>query len=400
MKPNGEPQRKLRYLPGLTEPTKNEKSGLAKVDKKTLRAIFQHHNCKFVEALLTYRAAYKAKNGFLEEIKILSDRDGRMHTNFHLTGTSTGRLSSSGVNMQNIPKKLAGCNIKKLFIPDDPDSELIVNLDYKGAEIRIFAAYSQDPILIDVLERGLDVHSFFAQEVYGIPYDEINSADALMETNPSRAEYLKQLRTNVKRVVFGILYGAGPNTIAETAGIPVEEAEKVIALMFAKFPSLNRYVISTKAHINRFGYVDTFFDRRRRFPLHLVNSFFRGQAERRGVNMRIQSTSSDVVLGQLVELDEHIGDIGGRLALTVHDSLVAVVKKKYVEQLPEFLNFWCVKRVQEKYPWLPVAFACDIEAGPSYGEMIALDKYIKKELDRRLTERERLKRFLRRGDHR
>jgi DNA polymerase-1 len=386
--PNGKKERKLRYLPGLLEPAKNEKSGLARVDKKTLRAIVEHHNCPFTKALLVYRAAHKAKTGFLEEIKILSERDGRMHTNFHLTGTSTGRLSSSGINMQNIPSKLAGYNIKKLFIPDDPESDLIVNLDYKGAEVRIFAAYSQDPVLIDVLERGLDVHWFFVQEVYGIPYEEGISSDKLEESNPERYRMLKQLRTNVKRVVFGILYGAGEKTIAETAGIPVEEARRVIALMFAKFPSLNRYVTSTKGFINRFGYVDTFFNRRRRFPLHLVNSFFRSQAERRGVNMRIQSTSSDIVLGQLIEVYENIHQVGGRLALTVHDSIVAVVKKKYVAQLPDFFNFWCVKRVQERYPWLPVTFACDIEAGPSYGELIALDKYIKKEQERQLSERE------------
>jgi hypothetical protein len=138
----------------------------------------------------------------------------------------------------------------------------------------------------------------------------------------------------------------------------------------------------------RNGFVETFFGRRRRFPLARVNSFFRSQAERRGVNMKIQSTSSDIVIGQLVELYHHIGELGGRLALTVHDSIAAIVKKKYVEQLPDFLHHYCVERVRQKYSWLPVEFACDIEVSPSYGEVIPINKYI---AQRRAAEEARLK---------
>jgi len=139
------------------------------------------------------------------------------------------------------------------------------------------------------------------------------------------------------------------------------------------------------------GFVETLFYRRRRFPLQGVNGFFRGQAERRGKNMKIQSTSSDIVLGQLVELDEHMSDVGGRLLITVHDSIVATCKKKYIHQLPDFLDHYCVKRVAEKYPWLPVSFACDISVGPSYGEQMSIDEYVKKTgLKREMTPEEAL----------
>ena len=369
--------RATRHIDNVT--TERTKSGQWKTDKKTLRAIAEAHDCSFTKALLEYRSANKALTGFVDDIRILSEYDGYLHTNFHLHGTSTGRLSSSNLNMQNLPDWLAGFNIKKMFLPDDPETELIFNLDYKGAEIRVFTAYSGDQRLIDVLNQGMDVHSFFTQEIYGIPYEEVANYEALKSTNKERYLYLKKTRTNVKRVVFGILYGAGAKKIAETAGITVEEAQKIIDFLFAKFPSIPGYINSTKADIHQLGRVETFFHRRRRFPLVAVNGFFRGQAERRGVNMRIQSTSSDIVLGQLIEIDQHIEELGGRLCLTVHDSIAGTVKKKYVEQLPAFLQHYCVDRVATKYPWMPVAFEADTGIGPNYGETMALDAYIKQE---------------------
>lgn len=348
---------------------KNVKSGQYKTDKKTLRTIAENTNCPFTKDLLDYRSAHKALSGFIHDIKLLAEADGYLHTNFHLHGTSTGRLSSSDLNMQNLPEWLAGYNIKKIFIPDDPEEELILNLDYKGAEIRVFTAYAHDQELIKALNDGLDVHSFFTQEIYGIPYAEV---ERLKDIDKK----MKKTRTNVKRVVFGILYGAMAKKIAETAGITMEEAQAVIDKLFARFPALKQYMDETVAQIHRFGFVETLFGRRRRFPLQSVNGFFRGQAERRGKNMKIQSTSTDIVMAQLIEIAEHIGEVGGRLCITVHDSLVASVKKKYVQQLPAFLDHYAVKRVSEKYPWLPVAFACDIGVGPSYGELTKLDEYL------------------------
>jgi DNA polymerase-1 len=283
---------------------------------------------------------------------------------------------------------LAGFNIKKIFLPDDPETEVILNVDWRGAEIRIFTAYARDPKLIDALNNGLDVHSLFVHEIYGIPYDDVANRDQWKDSDPPRYKKLNALRTNCKRVVFGILYGAMAKKIAETAGISEEEAQKIIDGMFTKFPSLKGYMDETVAEIHQKGYVETLLGRRRRFPLQGVNGFFRGQAERRGKNMKIQSTSSDIVIGQLVELDEHMAEIGGRLCITVHDSIVATVKKKYVHQLPAFLDHYCVQRVAQKYPWLPVAFACDIEVGPSYGETTSIDRYLKAEKERNKTPEE------------
>jgi uracil-DNA glycosylase family 4 len=350
---------------------RNKKSQQYKTDKKTLKAIAEKLLCPFAKNLLEYRAAHKALTGFLHEIKILSEYDGYLHTSFHLHGTSTGRTSSSNINMQNLTGWLAGVNIKKIFIPDDPEEEIVFNVDWKGAEIRVFTAYAPDQQLIDALNAGLDVHSWFTQEIFGIPYAEV---ERLKDIDKE----MKATRTTVKRVVFGILYGAMAKKIAETAGISEEAAQKVIDKLFERFPSLKNYMDEVVAQIHVKGFVETLFGRRRRFPLQSVNGFFRGQAERRGKNMKIQSTSSDIVIGQLVEIFEHIGELGGRLCITVHDSIVGTIKKKYLHQVQAFFDYYCVTRVREKYPWLPVDFAHDISVGPNYGETIALADYIKK----------------------
>jgi DNA polymerase-1 len=283
--------------------------------------------------------------------------------------------------MQNQPKKLAGVNIKKIFIPDDPEEELIFNVDWKGAEIRVFTAYAPDKALIDALNSGLDVHSWFTQEIFGIPYEEV-------EAKKDIDDEMSKTRTTVKRVVFGILYGAMARKIAETAGISEEAAQAVIDKLFLRFPSLVNYMDEVVAQIKNKGFVETLFGRRRRFPLQTVNGFFRGQAERRGKNMKIQSTSSDIVVAQLVEIFENIGQLGGRCCITVHDSIVGTIKKKHLGEAQAFFDYYCVKRVREKFPWLPVDFAHDVSVGPNYGETIALADYIKKNPPKVLTQDE------------
>lgn len=365
--PNENGERITREGPWM----ERSKTNKYKTDKKTLKAIAEHLKCPFAINLLSYRSAHKALSGFVHDIKVLSEMDGFLHTSFHLHGTSTGRLSSSNVNMQNQPKKLAGVNIKKIFIPDDPENEVIFNVDWKAAEIRVFTAYAPDEPLIAALNEGLDVHSWFTQEIFGIPYAEV-------EARKDIDDEMAKTRTTVKRVVFGILYGAMAKKIAETAGISEEAAQNVIDKLFDRFPALRDYMDDVVAQVHSKGFVETLFGRRRRFPLQGVNGFFRGQAERRAKNYKIQSTSSDIVLSQLVEIFENIGQLGGRCCITVHDSIVGTINKKYLGQVQGFFDHYCVTRVREKFPWLPVAFAHDVSVGSSYGETIALSDYIKK----------------------
>ena len=473
------------YTPGVEKPKKVPK-------RETL----------LLDRLFIYKKAVKARDTFLSNIRVLSKRDGRIHTTYLINGTGTGRLSciageslvktrrgfieiravedtdwvwthknrwrqvrriifkgveemqrvtmpsgaiftatkdhhvwhldswvavsdlpssiqrepveaqgvwdlevdednsymteggvfhhnSADMNLQNIPKVLAGYNLKRLFIPDDPDEQVFVNVDWKGAEVRVFTAYAPDPALIKALNDGLDMHSFFAAQVFKRPYADYVNRDA-PHFDADYSKLLNKERTQIKRVVFGILYGAAAKKISEQIGVSHDEGQKLIDLLFEMFPAIRDYIEEIKYLVARDGYVDTLFGRRRRFPLQ-ATSRHRGRAERQAQNFKIQSTSSDIVIAQLIEMHELIHSertwpewgihrplhtYNVRILLTVHDSIGLQWPKALLEGLGPWVRWVCEQRVKEKFPWLPVPFACDIEVGPSYGEVEPLSKYL------------------------
>jgi len=316
--------------------------------------------------------------------------------------------NSSDMNLQNIPKKLAGWSIKKLFVPDDPENFVFVNADYKGAEVRVFTAYARDEKLIEALNNGLDMHSFFASLVFKRDYEDYQNRDNAKALPNDQAyhvvvdgelrglsglEYralLDKERSAIKRVVFGILYGAGEGKIAETIGISRDEARAIIEKLFEMFPAIKFYIENVHHSALVDGYVDTLFGRRRRFPL-ISTTRHRARSQRQATNFKIQSTSSDIVIGQVIEMYEMIHSdrtwpewgiheplhkLGVRLLLTVHDSIALQWPKSIIRSLGPWLKYYGETRVREKYPWLPVPFAMDVEVGPSYGECQALEKYL------------------------
>lgn len=362
------------------------KTGQPSTAEKNLRPFVEYEDddkeiptkeALFIERLLRWRKASKAHGTFLANVRALSRRDGFLHTQFHLNGTGTGRLSSSDMNMQNIPKYLAGWNIKKLFIPDSEDY-VIVNVDYKGAEVRVFTAYAKDDALIKALNEGLDMHSFFAHKVFNKPYEWYADRDnPSVVPDPKLSKQLDIERSRIKRVVFGILYGAGPHKISESINGTIDEAKALIGMLYRMFPAIADYATDVENEVRKNGYVETHFHRRRRFPLGKI-SRHRGRANRQARNFKIQSTSSDIVVGQIVEMDQPLRDLGGRMLLTVHDSMVFQYPKAKLNELEPFVLHYAEERVKQKYPWLPVPFKVDIEVGPNYGEVQPLAKYLAK----------------------
>lgn len=343
---------------------------------------------RFVAALRRYRAAAKAYDGFLNTIERLMTKHGRIHTSFSPNGTRTGRLASSSPNLQNIPKYMCsfaaydggdaqkGWNIKDLFIPDVGMAWW--QLDISAAEIRVLCAYARDEELIKALCDGLDIHSFTAASVAGIPYDEFvarrDAGDAALDLQ----------RTSIKRVVFGTLYGAGDTKIAEqifgTLSTDELEAQRQVAFaastrkaVFARFPKVGEYVNSTQNEAMTQGYVETLFGRRRRFPLSNADRTLMSKARREAVNFKVQSTASDLVISQLVEVSHNLGDIGATLQLTVHDSMCGSIDPRHVFELKDFFDKYIVERVAEKFPWLPVPFKYDADVGHSYGSTVKLE---------------------------
>ena len=374
------------------------KKGQTQTTEKVMQFLVAKYGCPFASKKLIYAKAFKAKNTFCQNVWDLSELDGYLHTNYNQHGTNSGRLSSNDENMQNIPKKLAGVNIKKVFIADD-DSYLFVNADAKGAEVRILTAYCKDQALIDSLNAGQDTHCFIASKIveivrqvegakevlasmnlddqYPLTYEDFAARDKIKDADPKYGGMLDKFRTAVKRVVFGILYGAGPHKIAETIGISLAQAQQLIDMLFTLFPSIKTYMAQTRWELQQFGFVETFFGRRRRFSVVGAPKYLLGRAERQTVNFKIQSTSSDIVMGRLVAIEEPLKDLGGRMLLTVHDSLGFQIKKKYASQLPDFIYTYLEKGAADTHPWLPVAFKWDYEVGPSYGELKSLDAYLK-----------------------
>jgi len=377
--------------------------GKISTNARFLRRLITQYDCPFSKELLKYRGVSKARTTFVENIRAQSREDGKMHTSFHIAGTATGRLSSSEENMQNIPKRIGNHNIKKIFIPTDRENQLIVNADAKAAEVRIYAAYSKDPNLIKALNEGMDPHSFFSSMVYnpesvlqgvrssdkrkvletiGIDdqhawsYDDFQNRELIEKADPWYGKRLGALRKNVKRVVFGILYGASKNKISTIVGIPHDQAQAIINVLFRMFPTIPEYIQLTKDQVHTLGIVETFIGRRRRFDLKGMTRYLIAKAERQAVNFKIQSTSSDIVMGVLCDVDGPIRDLQGRLLITVHDSIVFELPLKYVSQMPELFKEYGVRRVAKKYPWLPVPFAWDVEVGQSYGELQSVESYL------------------------
>ncbi len=331
----------------------------------------------FADKLLEYRECHKALNSFLGPIREFSEADGKIHCTFHLNGTATGRLSSASPNMQNIPKIVGrrvkeidgdkqiihpGFNIKKLFIPSKPGN-VIVNVDIKGAELRVYTAYSHDQNMMKALNEGLDVHSFVTSLVYKIPYETV------MELKKAGDVEIDRKRLKCKRTVFATFFGAGPYKIAEQIQSTIEEAKEIQTRLFTEFPALPNYIEDVTDKVRRRQQVQTLFGRIRRFRLaHATDRHFQ-DAKREAVNFLIQSTSSDLVLSQLCEVSDHLHELDGEMLITVHDSMVFELPKENVQKLFPFMDHWIVDRVKEKYDWLPVPFEYDIEAGPSYGEV-------------------------------
>lgn len=311
--------------------------------------------------------------------------------------------SSSEENMQNIPSRIGLHNIKKIFVPTDRENMVIANADAKAAEVRVYAAYSRDKNLIQALNDGMDPHSFFSamtlnpatilagvepsrrktvldtigiDDCHAWTYEDFENRGEF-KTDPWYGKQLDKLRSNIKRVVFGILYGATDKKIAAITGISLEQARGIISSLFKMFPTLPEYIKITEDQVDLLGVVETFTGRRRRFDRMGMTKYAQGKAKRQAVNFKIQSTSSDIVLDVLCQVDEPIKhDFGGQLLITVHDSIVAEVPKKYIPQLPDFFKQYGTDYVAKKYPWMPVPFKWDVEVGPSYGELRSVMHYI------------------------
>ncbi len=304
-----------------------------------------------IDLILEQRALTKLKSTYVDALPALvNPHTGRVHTNYTQVGISTGRLSSSEPNLQNIPIRTAlGREIRRAFVAE-PGWRLIA-ADYSQLELRILAHVTEDPNLLQAFADDEDVHSITAAVVLGIPAGEVT----------------KDQRRVAKTVNYGVAYGQSAFGLAQSAGISQEEARAFITAYFEKYPGIKRYIDETKQMALDIGYVATMRGRRRWFPgMAKLPGPQRGAAERESINMPIQGTAADIMKQAMIDLDQALKsrDLRGRMLLQVHDELVLEAPEDEVDQVVALTREIMCHAADLKAP-----LEVDVEVGENWLEM-------------------------------
>ncbi len=276
--------------------------------------------------ILDYRELQKLKSTYVDALPLLINaRTGRIHTSFNQAVTSTGRLSSTNPNLQNIPiRTVRGREIRKAFVPRNDDF-LILSADYSQIELRIMAAFSQDATMLEAFNNSLDIHASTASKVFKVELSEVSS----------------DMRRKAKMVNFGIIYGISAFGLAQRLGIGRGEASEIIKSYFIEFPAVKTYMDQVITDARERKYVETVLGRRRYLAdIDSMNQTTRGFAERNAINAPIQGSAADMIKVAMINIHEFIKtqNLRSRMILQVHDELVFDVHKDEVEILKNKVN--------------------------------------------------------------
>ncbi len=300
--------------------------------------------------LIEHRSLSKLKGTYTDRLPGDCDpADGRVHTSFHQAVTSTGRLSSSDPNLQNIPIRTEeGRRIRKAFIA--PDGWSVVAADYSQIELRIMAHLSGDKGLVDAFARGDDIHRATAAEVFDL--------EPMFVTD--------EQRRRAKAVNFGLIYGMSAFGLARQLGIERAEAAAYIDRYFERYPGVRHYMDSTRAMAHEKGYVETVFGRRLTLPdIHARQVPVRQAAERAAINAPMQGTAADIIKRAMLRVHQALAtsDLGCHLLLQVHDELVFEVRDRDLDPARQLIRL-----EMEAAAELSVPLVVDIGSGDSWFE--------------------------------
>lgn len=288
-------------------------------DEDTLVGLLDKH--PVVADILEYRAVRKLLSTYIEPFhSFVSPVTGKIHTTFNQALTSTGRLSSSKPNLQNIPvRSERGKEIRRAFVPSRPDG-VIVSADYSQIELRIMAHLSCDSHLIEAFRAGEDIHAMTASKIFGVPIGEVTP----------------EQRRIAKTANFGIMYGISAFGLAQRLRIPRNEAKQIIDDYFRHFPSISYFIEDTLTAARENGYVETIFGRRRYIPdINSHNATVRALAERNAVNAPIQGTAADIIKIAMINVDRRMTQehLKSKMVLQIHDELLFDAVPEEVEAL-------------------------------------------------------------------
>jgi len=303
-----------------------------------------------VEKIEQFREFSKLKSTYVDALPKLADEKNRIHSNFAQDVTTTGRLSSSNPNLQNIPiRSELGRRIREGFVAKK--GNLLVSADYSQFELRLAAVLANDKPLIETFEKDLDIHAKTASEVFGVPIDEVS----------------KEQRRVAKIINFSVLYGVGAHNLSGTIGVGFYEAKKYIEEYFNAHKPIRELMDNTLKKAQDEGFVETFFGRRRPMPdIKSSNFMIREMAKRAAQNMPIQGTEADLMKRAMLAVDEKIVKAGlGEQILQIHDSILVEVPAENAENVAEILK----QEMESVAPELSVKLKVEVSIGKDWLNM-------------------------------
>ena len=324
---------------------KKGKTGYSTGQKELDKLRGQH---PIIELIERYRELTKLISTYIEALPKLMATDGRIHTTFNQDITSTGRLSSTNPNLQNIPVRTElGRKIRQAFVPSD--GKVFVGADYSQFELRLAAVLADDEKLIEDFNSDVDIHAKTAAETYGISIDEVS----------------KSQRRAAKVINFGVLYGMSPHGLAAATGMSFTEAKKFIDHYFEVRKPIRQYLDKILTQAREQGFVETYFGRRRPAPdVKSSNFMVRSSAERAAMNMPIQGTEADLMKLAMIRLEDKLSGLADAI-LQVHDSILVECKPEDIQKVSEIMK----AEMEGVCPELPIKLKVDVGTGANWGEV-------------------------------
>ena len=277
-----------------------------------------------VRDVLEYRQYMKLRSTYVDGLLKAVGPDERIHTNFQMTVTATGRLSSTEPNLQNIPTRTElGSELRRMFVP--APGCVLVDADYSQIELRLLAHISGDESMQEAFRSGEDFHAVTASHVFGVPLNEVTSS----------------MRRAAKAVNFGIVYGISAFSLSQDLGVSAEEAKAYMDAYFARFPGVKRYMEDVVKKSRETGYAETIFRRRRTLPEITASKYAtRSFGERVALNMPIQGTAADIIKLAMVKVFKRLKEEGlsSRLIMQVHDELIVECPENEAERVKSLLT--------------------------------------------------------------
>jgi DNA polymerase-1 len=336
---------------GLTIVKRTKQGKDASTDEASLELLKGEH--EFIDRLLELRYLKKIHSTYLSPIKEKLDENGRLHTEYLLSRTATGRTASRNINLQNIPKKKEGKLLRDYFIASN--GNVLLSSDLAQIEYRILAHFVNDEAQIHDIASGQDIHREVAADAYKIAKEQVTS----------------EQRDGAKAVTFGLPYGRSAMSLAEEYGMSPEEAEEFIKAFFNRYPKVKLWIDKMIVVAKQKGYVKNLFGRKRYLPkINDLDNFIRGEEERKVVSTCIQGTASDILSLFTINIALRLKELKSKakLVLTIHDDLVLDTPEEEIEQIVNLLKV----EMQRPLEGIRVPIKTEIKIGKRWG---SLEKY-------------------------